>query len=316
MAVTVDNFLERMKRRITVPSNQVLLNDSQMLQMADDVMMERVVPLVISCNQNYFVYEETIAGVADQASYQIPYRSIARGLRDLKIRWGGEGNSVANMTLVALEDAHSWTNNAVSSYPRGFYFQGDKIMILPTPQDSNFTLYAYYNMQPNSLTLVANAAVVTGISSGVITCASVPSTFTVGTKIDFIRGKSGAATLKPYDATITAVSSPTVTFLASEVPTDLAIGDYLSIAKTSPLVQLPDEAVPLLECWTAERILEAIGDLENAQVLAQRSQQVEMNLKMLLSPRVEGAQTKIINRNGLLRRSRVGWWGWNGNGGV
>ena len=316
MTVTVDTFLSRMKRRITVPANQVLLTNDQMLQMADDVTMERVVPLILSCMQNFFVYEEEIAGVENQSAYAIPYRSIGRGLRDLKIRWGGDENGMTNMTQVALEDAHEWTNNAISNTPRGFYFKGDKFVILPEPLDDNFTIFAYYNMQPNSLVLLSDAARVASIASNVVTCDSVPSDFASGSVIDFIKGRAGCATLTPYDVAITNVSGNQLTFAADDIPDDLAEGDYISIAKTTPVIQLPDEAVPLLECWTAERVCEAIGDMDNANLLANRAIEVEKNLKMALSPRIEGAQTKIVNRNGLLRRGNWGWWGWNGNSGV
>lgn len=316
MTVTVDTFLGRMKRRITVPANQVLLTDDQMLQMADDVTMERVVPLILSCMQNFFVYEEEIAGVESQSAYAIPYRSIGRGLRDLKVRWGGDENGLTNMTQVALEDAHQWTNNAISNTPRGFYFKGDKFVILPEPLDDDFTLIAYYNMQPNSLVLTSDAAVIETVAGAVVTCTNVPSTFLNGTEIDFIKGRAGCATLVPYDVAITNVGGLQLTFSADDIPSDLAAGDYISLAKTTPVVQLPDEAVPLLECWTAERVCEAIGDMDNANLLANRAIEVEKNLKMVLSPRIEGAQTKIVNRNGLLRRGNQAIWGWNGNGGV
>lgn len=316
MTVTVDAFLGRMKRRITVPANQVLLNNDQMLQMADDVTMERVVPLVLSCMQNYFVYDDEIVGVDDQAEYAIPYRSIGRGLRDLKIRWGGEENGQNNMTQIALEDAHEWMNSAASNTPQGFYFKGDKFVVVPNPTSAEFTLIVYYNMQPNNLVQLSAAARVASIASNVITCVDVPSTFVSGVEIDFIKGRSGCATLLPYDVAITNVSGNQLTFTLSDVPADLAAGDYISLAKTTPVLQLPDEAVPLLECWTAERVCEAIGDMDNANLLANRAIEVEKNLKMVLSPRIEGAQTKIVNRNGLLRRGKVGWWGWSGNGGV
>ena len=316
MTVLVDTFLARLKQRITVPANQVLLTDAQMLGFADDVTKERIVPLILSCNQNFFVYEpEEITGVADQEAYSIPYRSIGRGLRDLKVRWGDEGNGLSNMTLVALEDAHQWSDGSLMNSPMGFYFRGDKIVVVPRPSTDGWTLFAYYNMQPNDLCEGSDACYVESIASNVVTCTSVPSTFDAGVAIDFIKGKSGCSTLD-FDVDISNVAGTQITFAsADDIPTDLAEGDYISLAKTTPVVQLPDEAVPLLECWTAERICYAIGDFDGAQVLANRATEIASNLRMVLSPRVEGAQTKIVNRNGLLRgRGGRGWPWWTGNG--
>jgi len=316
MTVLVDTFLSRLKQRITVPSNQVLLTDAQMLGMADDVTKERLVPLILSCNQNFFVFEpEEITGVENQEAYSIPYRSIGRGLRDLKIRWGGEENGLSNMTMIALEDAHQYGQGDVVSSPLGFYFRGDKIVVVPKPATGGFTLFAYYNMQPNDLCESSDACLVESISTNVVTCTSVAATFDAGVEIDFIKGKAGCSTLD-FDVAIDNVAGNQITFASAEtIPSDLTAGDYISLAKTTPVVQLPDEAVPLLECWTAERICYAIGDFDGAQVLATRATEIAANLRMVLSPRIEGAQTKIINRNGLLRgRGGRGWAWWNGNG--
>lgn len=317
MTVLVDTFLARLKQRITVPANQVLLSNDQMLGMADDVTKERIVPLILSCNQNFFVYApEEIEGVEDQEVYDIPYRSIGRGLRDLKVRWGGEENGLTNMTQIALEDAHEWQNNGGLSAPYGFYFRGDKFVVVPLPDGDDYTLFVYYNMQPNDLIQNSDACLVTAVSGADVTVSSIPSDYIAGAEIDFIKGKSGCSTMA-FDVEIAGAGGNTLTFnSADDVPEDLQAGDWISIAKTTPVIQLPDEAVPLLELWTAERICYAIGDFDGAQVLANRSTDIAANLKMVLSPRIEGAQTKIINRNGLLRGRRgYGWGWWNGNGG-
>lgn len=317
MTVLVDTFLARLKQRITVPANQVLLTNDQMLGMADDVTKERLVPLILSVNQNFFVYEpEEIPGVQDQEVYNIPYRSIGRGLRDLKVRWGGEGNGLNNMTMIALEDAHEWGNaGALGNAPYGFYFRGDKFVVVPLPTGDDYVLFCYYNMQPNDLIQNSDACLVTAVAGATINCLSVPSDYAADVEIDFIKGKSGCSTMS-FDVAIQGVSGSQITFAsADDVPADLQAGDWISLAKTTPVIQLPDEAVPLLELWTAERICYAIGDFDGAQVLANRAVEIAANLRMVLSPRIEGAQTKIVNRNGLLRGRRgygFGWWSGNG----
>ncbi len=314
MTITVDGFLERLKSRITIPNNQVLLTNDKMLGMADDVMKERMIPLLLSVNQNYFVVVEEVPGVADQDTYSIPYRSIGRGLRDLKVRWGAEENGLNNMAMIALEDANMWGNNAITNAPWAFYFRGDKFIILPFPQDDNFTLHLFYNMQPNNLVESSDACLVQSVSTNIVTCLNVPTGYSAGVTIDFIQGQSGCSTLD-FDVAIAGAAGNQITFAsADDIPTDLAAGDWISLAKTSPVIQLPDEAEPLLLCWTAERICYAIGDFEGADKLAQRSVEIATNLRMVLSPRIEGAQTKIVNRNGLLRgQGYRGWRFWNGN---
>lgn len=305
MTTTVDTFLGRLKRRITMPENQALLTTGQILEMADDVTRERIVPAIMSVNQNYFVvpYEETLE--AEVAVYDIPYRSIGRGLRDLKLRNGtSDTDTVSNLALIALEDAHQFGGPGV---PSGFYFRGDKVVLVPAPISAAYKLLGWYNLQPSSYVQVSDACLVSSISDDTVTCSSVPSTFIAGTEIDFVQGKSGCSILS-MDVSITGVSGSQVTFATDAVPDDLVAGDYIALKQQTPVLQIPDEAVPLLEAWTGERILYAVGDFEGAQILANRAEEIKRNCLDVLSPRVEGEPTKIVNRNGLLRGKGFNSW--------
>lgn len=314
MSVTSDSFLGLVKRRLTIPSNQVLLTDDNILAMANECSQEQMVPTILSVNQNYFVYEpEVIPVEASKTVYSIPYRSIGRGLRDLKVRRGDQENWEASLAMIALEDANQYLNSVFSDCPLYFYFRGDKFVLVPTPQtDDVFELFCYYNMQPNDLIQTTAACYVESVSDNVVTCTNVPSTYMAGTLIDFIQGKSGSTTLA-FDVEIQGVSSTQITFnSADDVPVDLVRGDWISLAKTTPVIQLPDEGVPLLVLWTAARVCYAIGDFDGEQRLLSLSKEVKDNFLKIITPRIEGAQTKIINRNGLLRgmrnRGLFGWW--------
>lgn len=311
MTTTVDSMLDRIKRRITVPSNQVLLDDDNMLVMANDVVRERLIPLMMSVNQNYFVVRTDIEVVADQSEYSIPYRSIGRGLRDLKMQRSEDENAISQMSLIALEDAHLFGQGATP--PLYFYFRGDKIVLVPVPiEDDTFVMQVWYNLQPSRFILTTDAARVASVSGATVTCDSVPAELVAGVDIDFIEGRSGCSILE-MDVSIQGVSGNQITFASADVvPPSLAEGDYISVATTTPVVQLPDEALPLLECWTGERICYAIGDFDGAQILAQRSGDMEKNLRMILEPRIEGAMTKIVNRRGLLRGQGFSTWRYRG----
>lgn len=300
MTTTVDAMLQRVQRRITVPANQVLLDDENMLIMADDVVRERIIPLMMSVNQNYFVVKDEIPVVANQAEYSIPTRAIGRGLRDLKMQRGDDVNAVSQMSLISLEDAHLFGQGATP--PLYFYFRGDKVVLVPVPITDDFTMLAWYNLQPSRFILTSDAARVSSVSGATVTCSGVPSVLINGIDIDFIEGRQGCSILG-MDVPIQNIAGDQITFASADVvPASLSEGDYISVAGTTPVVQIPDEAIPLLECWTAERICYAIGDFDGAGLLAQRSVEIAQNLRTILEPRIEGAQTKIIARNGLLRR--------------
>jgi hypothetical protein len=299
MAKTADELLAGIKKRIVIPASQALLTDPEILSYADMVTSSYLVPVIRSTAQEYFVTKTTTPTVANQAEYAIPYRAIGRTLRDLKI--ADTGGSVRDMPLIALEDAHLYSFGG--TVPTGHYFQGDRIVLLPTPQTADLTLHIFWEMPPGKLALVDNCARVTGITATTVTVSAAPSTITTGTVVDFIAGQSGNSTLA-FDKTVSNVAATTYTFATGDIPATLAIGDYVAPQGCTPYVQLPNEAMSLLETATDQRILNTIGDFEGAGRLEEDRKREDKDLKILLEPRNQGENAVFINRRGLLRGSR------------
>ncbi len=298
MAMTADRLIAGVKRRITMPASQVLFGDSDILAIADDVTKAYMVPILIAVRQDFFVTSSLTPTVADQASYAIPYRSVGRGLRDLKLV--DASGTTRDMALIPIEDAHRFNS---SSTTHSFYFKGDQVVLVPPPTDATSYVQFWWEQPPANLCTVASAGLVASVSDPMVTLVSIPSTLIAGAVVDFIKGTSGNATIA-YDESIDSVASSTITFDADTVPSDLAAGDYVSLAGTSPVIQLPDEAYPLLETRVAQRILFAGGDFDGAKMLDDAVKEEEKNFKMLVEPRIQGEPTVIINRNGLLRGRR------------
>jgi hypothetical protein len=304
MTITVDRFLAGVKRRITMPSNQVLLKDDAILEIADDCMRDQVVPFILSTNQNYFATVETVPVVDGVDKYDVPERSMGQGLRDLKLMRDANASNVSDLSLIALEDAHYF---AEKGQPTGFYFMGDQIVLVPGPVGDAYSLLVYYNIQQNKLKPTTQAAMVSSVSGDTVVCTSAGSGLISGTKVDFIKGKSGCRILGK-DIAIQSVSGVTFTFATDAVPDDVVAGDYIALAKTTPLLQIPDEVQPYFEAVTCERCLESIGDYEGAQKINSKMAEFLQNAAKVLSPRVEGETTKIVNRKGLLRGKGFSYW--------
>lgn len=298
MAKTVDRLLSGIKRRAIVPSSQPLLDDDDILEMSDDVVEEEIVPLIMSVRQDFFVAIESTDIVADQSAYDIPYRAIGRTLRDLKLY---DGTNYRDMTLVALEDEHTFSSGQT---PHSFYFRGDKVVIVPEPASAlTDGLQFWYNLAPSRHVVVADAATVVSSTTTTVTVDAVPDTITTGTDVDFIVGKSGNS-IRAMDKAVTNATATVLTFASGDIPTDLVAGDYVSVAQTTPVVQLPNEVANLLETLTAKRILNALGDFEGAAALDKEADKATKAVKVMLEPRIVGENTVIINRRGLLRGSR------------
>ena len=302
MAVTADRILKGVKRRAVLPTNQNLLDDDDMLEIIDDNIKAHVIPLIDSVNGEFFVTSTNTAIVASQDNYTIPYRSIGRTIRDLKIIDTDTGN-VRNSPYIEPEDIHLFADTALNF---GHYFKGDEIYLVPSVPSTfaaSESLQIWYKLRPSTLTKLTNAAKVTSVSSPTVEVASVGSVAT-GSVIDFIAGKSGNSILN-MDKTCTNVSGTTLTFAAADIPSGLAVGDYISLAGTSPVItMIPDEVMPFLERISAAEVLATIGDEIGSSNLSQGVSIERKNLLSLLQPRNEGEPKIIINRNSLARGSK------------
>jgi hypothetical protein len=285
-----------------------LLNDEAILELSDDVIRGKIIPLIESFNQEFFVYMEEELLVAGQSTYPIPYRAIGRSLRELKIR--DPNNNIRNMPLVALEDAQYYINN---SFVAGFYFESDNIRLVPNVPanivQSNY-LQKWYRMPPSQLITLSNAGKVTAINGDDVTVMTVPSTFIVGEPMDFIQGRSGNS-IYSIDKAIVAINGNIITFATGDVPTKLTIGDYIAPAQFSPVINfIPDEVYPYIETRVGMRVLSAIGDFEGLKNLEKEVKEDKDYLGQLLQPRIEGEPTLIVNRRGLVRGNKVGQRTW------
>lgn len=305
MAILADDLLTGVKRRISIPANQVLLEDSDMLAIADSIISSKMVPLFESVNQDYFVTMTSVPLVASTSEYDIPYRSVGRGLRDLKIKDSATDETyVRSLAKIAIEDIQLVLGNSTTS---GFYFKGDRIVLVPPVSSATQTDYLemWYRIAPSKLVQTSATSTVVTVGDTDVTVDAVPSTITTLTPIDFVQGKSGNR-IYDIDITPTAASGTTISFASGEIPDDLTAGDYISLAGYAPVAtMLPDESYSLLESLVAKRCLKAIGDFEGSREINEDISDEQKGLLKLIEPRIEGEPTIIVNRDGLVRGGRA-----------
>lgn len=305
-AITGEYILRGVKRRVTFPANDELFGDDGILEMMDGILRERLIPMMRSVHEEFFVINDTMAFTAGTSKYRIPYRAMARGLRELKIQDTGNTDNIWDLPMIELNDLQYYQQS--NGYPRCFYFEGDYIVIVPPPLDTSYQLLRWYLLQPNQLVQTSDCAQVVSIASNVVNCTAVPSTITASTPIDFISGKQGNI-IYSFDVTPTSVASPLITFAsASAIPSELQAGDYIALAQETPLYPLPDETYPLAETLLGAKILDSIGDFEGSAKMLGESDRLQQDAMKLLEPRAIGAPQKIINRGGLLRGRGFNYW--------
>ena len=303
MTVTTDTFIAEVKQLITLPSVQSRFSNANFFSFGNRKMKDSVVPVIHSLNAEFFVTKTDVPVLSGQVIYPIPARAMGRKLREIKLK--NPNNNRSDLPQIAIEREQFYR---ASSLPAGFFFYGDRIELVPTPTADGYSLQMWWFIPPGLMVPTTDAAVVQSINVDDVTVVSIPSVLTIGRDIDFIAGQAGNSCLG-IDAEILNITGNTLTFATGTVPTDLAAGDYISIAQTSPVLQIPDDAVPYLVTLTAMEMLGAISDYDGMERLKETRDDQKKNLMLLLEPRAEGEPIPLINDYGFIGGPRRGIWG-------
>lgn len=311
MGYTTDRFLRGVYRRTSAPANNALDGDSDVLELADDIIRSQIVPLLISAREEFFVTPLYQALVAGQAAYDFPPRAVALSLRDLKLDIGGSSEAY-RLNDVGEENEQG---SRLTGNTSGYFFTGDEVNLVPPPSDSSWVLEIWHEQRPSNLVAVASAAQVASVAGDVVTLmpgAILPAIIAAGVTCDVIKGQQGHS-LKGMDlvvasvtagSTVAPVVAATITFATDTTPTGIVAGDWISLSNTSPVIQLPDEACVLLETYVAKRLFKSLGDYEAAQATTEDQKDETASLLKVIEPRNRGANKKTVNHHGLLRGRR------------
>lgn len=301
MGYTSSEFLESVKRGVTMPSQQNRFTDTDLLAFADEETQEAILPELLQIRQDFLVKRGAdIEVVANQPNYKIPYRAVGRKLFDLKLATP-DGTIIRSLPFISTSEKTSFLMAGYAD-PMGFTIEGENIVLLPTPKTSGIhVLQNWYELAPSLLILEENAGAVTGIDTitGEVTIATEVAAFTSGSIMDIIDGKTGNSVITE-DIACTNVATNVLTFDPTELPSELKEGDYIAFSNQTPVVQLPNELTQVLVQAVICRCLESQGDLEALdRAVSRLAKRMDAAMK-LLTPRVEKILPVVIRRNGLL----------------
>lgn len=329
---TTTDLLSDAKRLAMIPVAQALgTQDADLLAIADMEMATRVLPVVLSVNEEFNVQTVDIPVVAGQQQYRMPTRAVGAKLRDVRYVQGGV---VFPLPRLEIEQLGAWTLNA-SGIPQGFWLEAGSINLQPAPPPGGALRVRYYARQAKlvafpspstaNIALVASVGPYTTVNRLNDTVEVTPDTAAFNpaapAKVDIISSNTPYEYLA-IDATLSSVSGGArrltvstalgVPGRAPNLSPNVAAGDVLvnngSAAPISPVVQLPDEAYPLLVTRLACALMAQLGDLERLQSLEASYERAKVDYLRLTAPRVDGAPKKV---QGFLTRgalSRLKGW--------
>jgi hypothetical protein len=309
-SLTTDKLIDAVKLRAFIPENQNTFREQDFLTLINEEILMGMVPMILRQHEDYLLVSEVVPLQDAVSEYPIPSRAVGNKLRDLTYQ-DAQGN-VHKMTRIEIQDlAYYQGPYSTSNNVYAFYLTNNKVVLAPGINGAvTGSLVMSFFMRPNAMVAESRTAIVTNINSstGEVTVDDIPVNnvnqyiFSTSTPLDMIEASGPHITLN-YDVIPTSINTTTnvITFVPSEIPSELQVGDYINLAGECIVPQIPTDLHMQLAARVALRCSESMGDLQAVQVAQERLTELSFNAGSIIDNRVESSFKKIVNRNTTIR---------------
>lgn len=304
-----EELIGLIKLACSVPTSQLTYTDDDWMALSTRALQARVVPLIMSTREDYFVTFEDILSAADGV---VPFPRDAVGSKLRNVCYISQQSPLVLINLPRIDlDVVAGVGFFNTCVLAGFYVQGEDIVLYPnTSVPTNTPLRLYYYRRSLALAAPADYGQVQSIdvNANTIVLDTLPLDWAIGTKLNSVASQPNFS-ITNSEITITAVSSPSI--IVDDV-TGIAVGDYISLQGYSAIPQIPVEAMNYLAQVVSTLALAGLGDREGAKASYEIEEVLKESLLVMISQRVDGSVKKVINPSGGLRVGagawRRGWW--------
>lgn len=316
LKMLTEDLVSSAKRRTLAPISQQTFQDSDIIFILNEEMSNVIVPEIMAVREDLFLTSITQDITGGIEKYRVPERAAGDSLK--AIFYVAGNNNKQELPRLNVNRITDYVNN--NGQASGVMFEGSYIRLIPAPTNAG-SLELWYYARPNQLVQTSSCGAITGISSaGGTTTITVDTNLTgelsVGENFDVL------SNLSPYvlggmDVEITAITTTTVECATSDV-TDASgaltiyVGDYVCVAKTANIPQIPQEFHPVLAQSAAVRLLESLGDLNKRQAAIETRDRMMANTMRLIQNRIENSIEYINSKFGFTNQR--GFWGRRGAG--
>lgn len=285
---TTTGLIASIRRRGFIPQGSGT-SDANLLEYATDELRSYITSFLKSIREELIVSALDVA--VTSGVVPAPVRAVGAALRT--IQWLDPSNNRINLPRIEPENVPAYAG--LSGNPVGFYFQGNDIILLPAPTSG--TLRLTYQQRPGQLVSTTACALVANVSTNTLTVAAMPTAFLDSELYDIVSGQPNFV-LEGMDLSVDTVDPVglTITF-TNALPTGIHPGDYVCIAGETCIAQVPLEVHDLLAQQTAMKIAQATGSSRLAAIKA-GTDELEKQMRLVLSPRADGSARYVINRSG------------------
>jgi len=180
--LTSATLIDAVRRRCSLPKEDSLLSDNDILELANDEMLESVLPMVKGTHEEYFVWEVEMDLEANKSKYPIPERSLGNALRD--IAFEDAQTNLYEMTRIHRDDRYTTQFPSTYNEPYRYFVENSHVVMVPEiSSDSAGKLIMAILLRPNQLVASNRVAKIQQINDGFVAINSVTtgSTTTITT---------------------------------------------------------------------------------------------------------------------------------------
>jgi hypothetical protein len=302
-----DDLVASVKLRGSIPTAQITFTSDRFLSICDEETQSYIVPFIQAVREDHYTVEVDVALSQGVTSYRIPYRAVGASLRE--VVFVNSQNAIVDAARINQDDAYG------HSYIRGFKVLGPNVVYIGGGRSLPNKMRLSYYVRPNRLVKATEAARIVSfdaiaktITLGAIPAARepllpepgtvAPGYFTGVTSFDIVRNQP------PFEHVsfdVAGTYAANVLTVSGDFPA-VQVGDFVARAEETPVPQVPAELHPLLAQKVAAKCLESLGDTEGMKNALALMERMEADAKVLITPRVLGAPTRIVPRNALWRR--------------
>lgn len=292
-------FLKSLELAIGVPTYQPRFTSDDQLSLAYDEQKLRVVPLMLGVRQNYFLVMHRVPVLVGQKEITFPARTVGRAAKN--VYWISDVE-IGRVELTRYEESqiNRWREEDKGT-PSGFTLRNDSIRVWPAPDEAATAEFAIY-CKPSKPVSTKRTATVRAVGVDTLTVSMVPQNIVIGSVCDITRAQPGY-NLVYMDQVVSGIAGNVITlsgFSALNPITGVSVGDSLSLAGETSILQMIEEASDVLVQATAVRILYSLGVPDQLKMAKELLDQKEMNLREVVEPRIEDQPTILFHGHPLL----------------
>lgn len=203
------------------------------------------------------------------------------------------GSPAQNQFLIGVDSATTATNlgNLINTSAFGGILAVVVGNVITLTYPLSQTTFQYSN--------VTNGIVIP--TTSIINFDQIPTDLSNLDLIDFLQTRPGHK-IQAWDIPIplNGISGTSILFNTNNIPNTLIIGDYICAANNAIIPYLPPDLHNVLAEKACARILAAIGDLENLQLVNQNIAAMDNKQGTLIDNRVDGKPQKVSNKHTLI----------------